>query len=270
MTKFDLSIIIVTWNTADITIKCVKTIKKYIEHINYEIIVVDNGSEDDTVARLNKIGHLKIVENKANLGFSKANNIGVKKAEGEYLLFLNSDMEFIDSSLELMFEYIKKNPEIGAIGPKFLNIDLTTQASVFPPQTIFNAIKEYWLSIPSYSKYSPLKLANVWSISGGAILIKKDFFEKIGGWNEKYFFYFEDMDLCRSIHQQHKNIVYFPDCKVIHRHGASGSKLASASNQWRRLIPSSIKYHGYLNHYILTSILWSGQKWQKLKNIFKK
>ncbi len=98
-------------------------------------------------------------------------------------------------------------------------------------------------------------------------MIKKDFFKEIGGWNEKYFFYFEDLDLCRNIRNHQKAIFYYPECRVIHRHGASGKNLAPAADQWRRLVPGSIKYHGAFNHYFLNLIIWSGQKLQKVKSI---
>lgn len=269
MKKNNLSIIIVTWNTASITAKCIETIQKYLKKINYEIIVVDNGSSDNTISLLKKNKDIKLIENKQNLGFSKANNIGFKEATGDYLLFLNSDMELIDSSLIEMFNYISKDKSIGAIGPQFLNVDMTPQSSVFPPQTATNAFKEFFLNKKSYSKYLPSldKISEVYSISGGALMIKKDFFEKIGKWNEKYFFYFEDLDLCRTIHKFHKKIIFYPFCKVIHRHGASGTKLANETNQWRRLIPSSIKFHGIIKHYLINFIIWSGQKWQKLCSI---
>lgn len=265
-----LSIIIPTWNTAKVTFRCVQTIKKYLKKIDYEIIVIDNGSSDNTVDLFKKLKDVKLIENKENLGFSKANNIASKQATGNYLLFLNSDMELIDNSLEKMFLYISKDDSIGAIGPQFLNPDLSPQASVFPEQTPFNAFKEFWLHIPAYSKFLPPtnKISNVWSISGGALLIKKTFFEKIGKWNEKYFFYFEDLDLCRAVHKNGKKIVYFPMCKIVHFHGLSGKNIKSSENQWRRLIPGSIKYHGFIKHYLIFLIIWSSQKWQKIKNTF--
>jgi GT2 family glycosyltransferase len=263
MKKNDLSIIIVTWNTANITLKCIKTIHKFLDKkIDYEIIVVDNASSDNTIELLSK-EKIKLIKNPLNSGFAKGNNLGVKKATGEYLLFLNSDMEFTDNNLIKMLDYAKHNKNIGIIGPKFLNIDLTPQGSVFPPQTALNAFKEYFLKIKnSYSKYYPKdsKPKLVWSLSGGAMLIKKDLFLKIGAWNEKYFMYYEDLDLCRNVRKLKKDIVYYPQCQVIHRHGASGKNLANNDNQWRRLIPSSIKYHGYFNHYLINSIIWLSQK----------
>src|SRR5690606_8080415 len=92
-----LSIIIVTWNTAEVTLKCVKTVKKYLSGINPQIIVVDNASTDNTLSLLNK-EKIIVIKNKQNVGFSKAANIGAKHATGKYLLFLNSDIELIDNS----------------------------------------------------------------------------------------------------------------------------------------------------------------------------
>ncbi len=257
----NLSIIIVTWNTAKITLKCVQTINKFLD--NPEIIVVDNGSEDNTVELLSKEKNVKLIKNKTNLGFSKANNIGLKQASNEYIIFMNSDIELIDNSLNDLLTYFKDKDNIGIIGPQFLNPDKTIQASVFPAQNAINAFKEFWLKKPStFSKYIP-KTKNpikVWAISGGCFLTKKSFFKSIRSWNEKYYFYFEDMDLCRKINKIGKDIVYFPKCQIIHRHGASGAKLANNDNQWRRLIPGSKQYHGLFNHYLISFILWSGQK----------
>jgi len=263
--KSSLSIIIVTWNTAQITLKCVQTINKFLD--SPEIIIVDNGSEDNTVELLSKEKNVKIIENHANLGFAKANNIGLHYATKDYILFMNSDIELIDDSINDLFKYFQDQNKIGIIGPKFLNPDLTVQASVFPKQSALNAFKEFFLNKPgSYLKYIPDtdKPTKVWAISGGCILTCKSFFTSIGGWNEKYFFYFEDLDLCRNINKIGKDVVYFPKCKIIHRHGASGAKLTDSANQWRRLIPGSKKYHGLINHYLINFILWSGQKFKKL------
>jgi len=263
-----LSIIIITWNTAQVTQKCVQTINKFLD--NPEIIIVDNGSEDNTVELLSKEKNVKIIKNGTNLGFSKANNIGLHYASHDFILFMNSDIELIDDSVNDLLFYFKNKNNIGIIGPKFLNPDLTVQASVFPKQSALNAFKEFYLNQKnSYSKYIP-KTENpikVWAISGGCILTRKSFFKSIGGWNEKYFFYFEDMDLCRKINKIGKDVIYFPKCQIIHRHGASGAKLADSNNQWRRLIPGSKTYHGLFKHYLINSILWSSQKIQKLFNL---
>lgn len=265
MKKLSLSIVIPTWNTAKITLKCIKTIKKYLSDLKPQIIVVDNASTDNTQTLL-KNQNITLIKNTQNLGFAKACNIGAKKAVGDYLLFLNSDMKLVDNSLLSMLKFFSQNPQIGIIGPQFLNPDYSIQSSVFPPQTIKNAIKEFWFGQKSYSKYTPntKKPTSVWAISGGALLVKNEPFKKIGGWDEKYFMYFEDLDLCRKIHQLHKQVIYYPEAKLIHHHGASGHKLIDSHKQWQRLIPGSKIYHGLIKHYLLFLIIYLSQKCKKL------
>lgn len=262
------SIIIPTWNTADITCRCILSIVKFLPKKFYEIIIVDNHSTDNTVLKIKKLKlkNLKLTTLDKNYGFSKANNIGAKNATGNYLFFLNSDMQFIDNSFLAMFKHILTNQNIGAIGPQFLNPDGTLQPSIFPPQTIKNAFKEFWLGQKGYSKYQPTATSpiKVWAISGGALLIKKETFFLINGWNEKYFFYYEDLDLCRKIRKINKSIVLYPQCKIIHYHGVSGKQITSGKNQWRRLIPSSKIYHGLFKHHLINFIIWTSQKWQRL------
>lgn len=265
--KNRLSIIIPSFNTAAATLKCVQSINKFLPQA--ETIVVDNASTDNTVELLKKL-KVKLIPNSRNIGFSAACNLGAQKAVGDYLLFLNSDMELVDKSFLKMLKFLQNHPKVGAIGPKFLYPDHSPQASVFPPQTIKNAFKQFWLNQKCFSKYTP-KNKNptpVWAISGGALLIKKSLFQKISGWNEKYFIYFEDLDLCRSLRRLGKKIYYYPATQVIHRHGLSGKKLAVPQNQWRRLIPSSQKYHGWLKHTFLNLIIKFGQKFQKLTPFF--
>ena len=257
-----LSIIIPTWNTAQITLKCVETIQKYLPPGFAQIIIVDNGSTDNTSQIIKRIHNVTYIRNASNLGFSKGNNIGAKSALASTLLFLNSDMELIDDSLVKMVKYHCQKSINGLTGPKFLNPDMTPQGSVMPPQTPYNAFMEYWLGIPSYSKYVPptTKPSSVWAVSGGAVLISTTDFNRINGWDEKYFFYYEDLELCRQIRRLGKHITFYPQCQVIHRHGASGTTIANSQNQWRRLIPSSIKYHGKIIHYFINSIIWLSQK----------
>jgi len=260
-----ISIIIPTWNTASITLRCINSIKSSLPTKSYEIIIIDNHSTDNTIKLISHQKDVVLIKNQKNLGYAKACNQGATIATGDFLFFLNSDMCLVDASLIDMAQFLV-NSQIGAVGPRFLNPNLTPQASVFPPQTPLNAIKEYWLNQPhAYSKYliSSSHPVSVNAISGGAILLTTPFFHQLGAWNEKYHFYYEDMDLCRRILSLNKQIYYYPGCTVIHDHGASGTTLASTENQWRRLIPSSKIYHGLIRHYIINFILWSGQKFHR-------
>lgn len=266
MTKPLVSIIIPTWNTASTTRKCVDTILRYHPSGSVEIIVVDNASTDNTSQHFPPHPHVHYLQNRQNLGYGKACNIGAQHATGKYLLFLNSDMEFIDNQLLQAITYYSQHPQTGIVGPQFVNPDRTAQGSCFRHQGYLNAFLEFWKNIPVYRKYTPTSSqpTAVWAISGGAVLISRPLFHKIGGWNQKYFMYYEDLELCRDVRKNHLQIIYYPQWQLIHRHGLSGRQLASASNQWRRLIKSSLIYHGPLKHYLLNFIIWSGQKWQKL------
>lgn len=259
-----LSIIILTWNTAAITKKAVDILLNKLKNITYEIIVVDNGSTDNTAQIFKKLTNIKYLNTGSNLGFSKGNNFGAKFALGNYLLFLNSDMEY-QAGLDKMISYLSSHSDVGLIGPKFLNTDSSPQGSVFPPQTPINAFKEFWLNQNSFSKYSPNsnQPSPVNSISGGAVLLKRTLFNQLNGWNEKFYFYYEDLDLCRRIHLLSLKIVYFPDCQFIHHHGTSVNNLKN-NQGFTRLVKSSKTYHGFLNHYLINLIIWSGQKFQKI------
>ena len=261
MKKTKVTIIIVTWNTSKITQRCIESINKFLPDSFAKIIVVDNGSTDSTEVDLKKRKDILYIRNDSHLGFSVANNRGAKIADTEFLYFVNSDMVFVDNNLINMIDYYQNNSVVGIIGPQFLNPDNTIQASVFPDQSLLNAIQEFWLKKPSYLKYVPASSTptNVWSVSGGALLIKNSLFKTIGGWDEKYFMYYEDLDLCRRVRAQGRKIYYYPEAKIIHFHGMSGNKLAPASDQWKRLIPSSIKFHGQLKHFLLTCIIRIGQ-----------
>lgn len=262
MSKKILSIIIPTWNTSDITIKCVDSIIKYLPNDYAEIIVVDNGSTDNTPHIFSELKNINYYRLEKNLGYGQACNFGANKSTAPYLLFLNSDMEFIDNSLIKMLDFYTITKNCGLIGPKFLNPNKSVQSSVFPDQSFQNAFKEFFLKQSAYSKYTPAshKAVPVWAISGGAVLISKVIFNKVGGWDKRYFMYYEDMELCRQIRNHHLKVYYYPICRLIHRHGASGKTLADSQNQWKRLIPGSIQYHGFIKHYFLNSLIWWSQK----------
>lgn len=269
MKPYRLSIIIPTWNTADITNNNVLKLHRYLLSFHPQIIVVDNASTDNTNTLLKKHSWLTLITNNQNLGFSQANNIGASKATGDYFLFLNSDIEIEDDSIYQMVKYLDQNSDVGLVGPQFLNPDGSLQPSVFPPQNPINAIKEFWLNIPSFSKYNPNSASPiaVWAVSGGAVLVRRHDFQNIGGWDESYFMYFEDLELCRQLRKIGKKIIFYPQSRLVHRHGASGHALLDDKNQWRRLIPSSIKYHAFLKHQLLHMIIWSGQKLNHLFSI---
>ena len=273
-----LSIIIVNWNTAKLLRDCLDSLKLDPPirrmKLEIEVIVVDNGSTDGSIDEMQSFKtsekqniNLKIIKNKGNLGFSKAVNQGIKESTGEVVLLLNSDTIVKKGALKELLDFEEKVGSV-VVGARMLNPDGTVQGSCFYFPTVKRAILEYWLKKKNYfSKYSPAGLdsVEVEAVSGGAMLISRVLIDKIGMLDERYFMYFEDLDFCRRVRKAGYKIYYLPTAEIIHEHGASGKTLVDPADQWKRLIPSSKIYHGWLKHYLISFILWSGQKCLKRK-----
>jgi GT2 family glycosyltransferase len=268
-----LSIIIVNYNTKDCLVRCLESLKKGCKPKAREIIVVDNGSRNGSVEeikkeklkRKNENLKLKIILNRKNLGFAKANNQGIRKARGKYILLLNSDTIVEEGQLEKLLEFAERHPEAGVIGPKLILPSGETQASCRNLPTIKRAILEYWLGKKgSYDFFIPgtKKAVEVESVTGAAMLVPQKVLEKTGLLDERYFMYFEDLDFCQRVKRSGFKIYYFPDVEIFHHHGASGEKLGGKPKQW--LFKSSEIYHGAARHFLINAIIWSGQKWGKL------
>lgn len=267
----DISVVIVSFNTKKLTIETIESVLKEKGELKTEIIVIDNDSKDGSVeslrayARKNK--NFTLIENKKNTGFAFANNQGLRIAKGKYIFLLNSDTIVKKGAMQKLVKFAEKNPDAGVIGPKLFNGDGSIQSSVLRFPTVKNAILQYWFGKKGlFDKYAPEThdAALVDSVVGAAFLITPSAIKKVGLLDEKYFFYFEDIDYCKRIHKAGLKVFYLPQAEIIHYHGASGKKVADPANQWRRLIPGSLRYHGVVKHYVLFLIMWIGQKWQKM------
>ena len=188
--KMDLSIVIVNFNTKKLTSECIESIKKSDTAASYEIIVVDNGSTDGSIDVLDKIKDIKFIKNKENLGYSNANNIGIKIASGKYVLLLNSDTVVHKGSLDKLLNFAWSKKDAGVVGARLLNDDGTIQKSVSNFPTVWGAIKEFWLGEKDVSGLHAPKTdipIKVDSVVGAAFLITPAALKKAGLLNEKYF-----------------------------------------------------------------------------------
>lgn len=250
----EVSIVIVNYNTQKLTLDCIKSIKDSDIKAKYEIIVIDNASDE----KLPESKSYKLIANNYNLGFARANNQGIKEAKGKYILLLNSDTIVKKGAIDKLYQFATEHDDAGAIVPKLLNPDKTIQASAFKFPTIVRAIEQYFLGKKNLlDKYIPQTNTIEVGVMA-AFLITPKALKSVGILDEKYFMYFEDFDYCRKIHEKGLKIYYVPEAEVIHIHGASGGK-----NKY--LVESAKKYHGFVGYYIYTSVLWLGQKWQKMK-----
>jgi len=227
----DLSIIIINWNVRPLLEKCFISIRRYLTGIRYEVIVVDNASQDGSQEFLqnwvkqNPGG--QVIFNSQNLGFAKANNQALKIARGEFILFLNPDTELLDDSLVAALDYMRQNQRVGILGGQILGPDNQIQPSVrsFPRlcsqilillklHRLFpraNCLKKYFLPDLDYHKTQEVE-----QIMGAFLLTRKNLLDTLGGFDEKFFLWFEEVDLCWRARQLNYQIIYYPLTKVKH------------------------------------------------------
>ncbi|MGB9882902.1 MAG: glycosyltransferase family 2 protein [Microgenomates group bacterium] len=250
MTKIDLSIIIISFNTKQITKNCLDSINRSLwkSKIKYEIIVVDNDSHDGSKEMLeeyakNKLNKTIYIQTNSNLGFGKGNNLAVKKARGKYILLINSDTIVLNRSIEKLFYfYIENEEKVHFLGPKLLNSDLTPQPSAayfFSLPVVFAALflrGDYW----GLTRFSPDKFCQVDWVSGACILTKKSYFEKLQGFDENIFMYMEEVDLLYRAKKIGLNTFFYPEAQIIH--------LGSTSSRGRTY-PIIQVYKGFLFFY---------------------
>jgi len=206
----DISIIIVNYNTKEITLKCLETILIQTKDVEYEVIVVDNNSEDGSQDAIRKnYPQIILVEAFANLGFGKANNLGVKHASGKYLFFLNSDTLLLNNVVRIFHDFFQGHPElkIGAIGCPLINDSHENihSSGLFPSkkETLKSTFlgylsNHYWEKVQNneLSKYDNLKTyIEVDYVTGAEMFISKDLFEVSGGFDPNFFMYYEESEL---------------------------------------------------------------------------
>lgn len=227
----DLSIVIVNYKSKEKIKKCLKSILLAdLSGLNWELIVVENDSGDDLSDLLTDFKNSKLIKSDKNLGMGGGNNLGIKIAQGEFILILNPDTELKPEAIKTLFRYIKENKDVYIIGPKLLNPDLSLQysCSYFPrPWTpIFRRtfIGKFfqkhldWFLMKDFDHKSTREVD--W-LMGSCLLIRSDDFD---GFDERFFMYFEDIDVCRRAWHYGKKVVYHPEAEVIHHHARESAK----------------------------------------------
>ena len=229
-----LSIIIVSYNVKSFLKQCIKSIYLSKLDIPYELIVIDNYSFDESAEMVKKdFPNAIIIENKKNLGFSRAVNIGVKHSKGDYICLINPDSILENNTLSELYKHYVNNLNIGVVGAKIINPDGSTQLAskrAFPSLWIglskFLGFSKIFPKSKFFSGYNQTyidenKITNVDAVSGSCMLFSKNIFNKLNGFDESFFLYFEDTDFCTRVKDLDKNIIYNPNAKVIHYKGES-------------------------------------------------
>jgi O-antigen biosynthesis protein len=236
----EVSIIIVNYNVKELLTQCINSIFEASQNVKTEIIVVDNNSFDGSVDYIkNKFpGHtdIKIIPSDINLGFAKANNVGAKYATGEYILILNPDTILQEDTIEKTLSFYKKTQNAGAVTCKLIlpsgKLDLACRRSFPSPSVALYRILGLSRLFPKskiFGKYNLTYLdenntCEVEAIVGAFMLIKKEIYDKVNGFDEDYFMYGEDIDLCYRINKAGYRIFYYPETSVIHFKGESTKK----------------------------------------------
>ena len=233
----DLSIIIVNYHHSHILGDCLESVYRTIEKIQFEIILVDNSSTDGGLESILKnYPVIRFIKNSENAGFARANNQGAKIASGDFLLFINPDTIVIEDAIESMLDYIRSDSSIGILGPKVLNSDQTVQYSCRKFPTIWSGLfNRYSLTtklFPNnrYSRdylmldYDHNSIRSVDWVSGCCMMMSKSTFKKANGFDENYFLFTEDVDLCQVIKKKGLRVIYFPDVKIFHKISSSNAR----------------------------------------------
>lgn len=270
----ELSIVIVNWNVRDLLRDCLRSIDAGRGPLRVEVIVIDSASADGSGEMvLEEFPWVKLMACAENVGFPRGNNIGLAKAVGECLLLLNPDTVVVADALPVMVEYLRSNPDIGALGPQLLNPDGSVQSSRRRFPTTRTAFVEStwleWMAPGLLRRYYALDLpddatADVDWLTGACIMVPRKVYEDIGGMDEAYFMYSEELDWCRRIKESGWRVVYYPEAQVIHHVGKSSEQAVTARhiNFQRAKLRYFRKFHGPLTAAVLRVFLLAIYLWQ--------
>ncbi len=276
----DLSVIIVSFNTRDLLRDCLQTLFRHGVGLRLQTIVVDNASEDgsaDMVAA--EFPEVILIRSSANLGFGPANNRGLERATGRYVVLLNSDAFIDEDTLRHSLERMDAEPDVGLAGgrlvgregewqpsarrfPSLLNELLTISglSARWPGSRFFGRVDRTWAD--------PLEPADVDWVPGAYSIIRRSVLEQIGAFDERFFLYFEEVDLCQRIKAAGYRIVYWPEIRVVHIGGESSRTIkrltfsgsGSQLTLWRMRSQALYyrKHHGLLGAWLSMQLesLW--------------
>lgn len=268
----DLSIIIVNFNTADCLESCLNSIfQGDMSGIEFEVIVVDNGSKDSSTAMVkNKFHQVRLIENNENLYFNKANNQGLRISKGRNLLILNPDTVIGDTTLKYMLSFLDNHSQVGMLTCKMMYPDGTVQSncSKFPKYlnlvfsytivgSFFRPIRKKLMHNYFYGNWDRLSDKIVEVIPGSAMMINKEVLDHVGEFDENLLLYFSDDDLCERARSNGYLLMYLSGCTIIHHESQSVKKEKSKISliYLEDLKTFSLKYYGTVLTLILKILL---------------
>lgn len=258
MPDFDLSISIASWNTREDLRQCIESLLACKDNLRFEVIVFDNASTDGSPEMVETcFPSVRLIRSEVNLGFGKAHNLAFQHAHSDLFFPLNSDTIVSSGSLEMLVDYIKSHAMVGIVAPRLLNPDGSLQFSCrrFPtpiaalfrntplgklfPKNRFT--RDYLMADWDHDSVKEVD----W-VSGAAFCIRSDLFKKLDGFDERFFMYFEDVDLCYRTWQAGYKVIYLPHATIVHAIGKSTDIVAN--KMIRQLHRSMMRF--YKKHYL--------------------
>jgi len=231
-----VSVVIVTWNGKKYALECLASLQEQNSDIPFEVIVVDNASTDGTPDALcERYPKVLLIRNSANLGFAKANNIGIAQSRGKYICLVNSDVVIPPGCLERLVDYLEKNPTIGLIGPKMLSPDGSIGQSVMRLPTVWNTICSalgLHVIFPASKMFGGFLMEgyaydcidNVEVLTGWFWMVPRLALQQVGGLDEQFFIYGEDIDWSHRFLKAGWRVVFYPDAEALHYGAASSAE----------------------------------------------
>jgi len=237
------SIILVNYNGAKFLYECLDSIKQYVNSCIYEVIIVDNCSTDDSVKIIKEFPSFKLICSQDNLGFGKANNLAVRHSQGEHLLFLNTDTILIENTPQILSAYLTHNQNVGVVSSRLTFQDGSYQLSCgklpnLAVEFLYKLRAELdrkWHYIFSnfYNKLYSQELEVEW-VTGACMMMRRDVFVKLEGFDESFFMYFEDKDICKRVKELGYKVIYYPQTTIIHLLGGSSHGIKKSANKYYR------------------------------------
>ncbi len=232
----DVSVIIVNWNTRDVLRDCLLSVYDQTSEIEYEVIVIDNASIDDSVSMVRaEFPQVYLIENSENRGFAAANNQGMEIAKGQYVLLLNSDTIILDNAISKTLEFAKDRPNASVVGCKVLNPDRTLQPTCFMFPSVFNRLlfTTYLYKIFPRSRFFGRERMSWWDrkdeqevdvVTGCFMMVRQEAIKRVGMMDTQFFMYAEEIDWCYRFYKAGWKNLYTPAPQIIHLGNVSAAK----------------------------------------------
>lgn len=239
MPDFDISITICSWNTRPDLEVCLRSLDEVRSEANFEVVVVENASDDGSREMVESLfPWVRLLLPGENLGFGKGHNLAFKESKGNYLMALNSDTIVHAGAIARVVDFMRKNSDVGIVGAKLLNPDGSLQMSCrrfpTPAAAVFRNTplgrlfpKNRFTRDYLMTNWEHNAVRDVDWVSGASLTISRELYEKIGGFDEQFFMYLEDVDLCYRAHEAGYRVVYVPDAVITHAIGRSTDRVAN-------------------------------------------